>query len=435
MLVVALVAGAALFSKDRIATTMMGGSTVEVQFDRGYKLRSHLSKVKVGYVVVGKVTGVEQNDEGALVRLKVQDDVLDRLGSEPTATIRPTTLLGGGYFVDLQPGGTPGEFAARSIPASRTEVPVELDKVARALQPEARKGVQGTLKHVDEALDAEGQKALDRLLATAPAALEPAPGVLSAAQGENPERDVPGLVSGLESASRVLTERDGELASILEDLETTSAVLDRRGSEISTSVAELPGALRSTEQGLSDLSGSLTILKDVSAETRPLAGQLGKTLKTAEPLLREARPLVTDARSLLGDARPLLRQLTPTAVSAGRVLDDVEGKVLNQLNDKVAPALHAKFHGKAPYQFTESEKPLYQEVAYMAAVAARAAGMTDRNGNALTIQFGAGLESVGSFLGVPAPLSKLHQIVMEGLDPNTVGLPTLDGLLQSGGQR
>lgn len=433
MLIVALVASVALFSKDRIDSLMMSGSTVDVHFDRAYKLRDHVSQVKVAYVVVGKVTGVEETEEGAVAHLKVDDDVLENLGSDPTATIRPTTLLGGSYFVDLQPGGAPGEFEAGSIPANRTKVPVELDKVARALQPEARKGLQGTVKNLDQALDAEGRSALRRLLKAAPAALGPAPGVLSAARGERGDRDLGALVSGLESTGRVLTERDGQLSTILDDLATVSSTLERRGPELSDAVGKLPAALRSTETGLADLSGTLATLEDVAAEARPLVRQLDETLRTAKPLVREARPLVADARLLMRNARPLVRQLTPTAISAEAVLDDLEGKVLNRLNNEVAPALHRRFKGKAPYANTVSEKPLYEEVAYMAAVAARAAAMTDENGNALSIQAGAGLESLGSFAGVPISLTQLHQVIVDGADPGTAGFPFLKKLLATGG--
>jgi len=192
ILAVTLLVSVGLFNKDRISSLLMGGETIEVHFDRAYKLRADVSEVKVAFVVVGKVTGVEADGDDAVVRLKVQDDVLDSLGSEPTATIRPTTLLGGSYFVDLQPGGDPGEFTAGSIPVERTTVPVELDKVARAVQPEARKGVQGTVRRLDAALDEEGERALRDLVATAPDTLDPAADVLDAAQSPVPWCATPG---------------------------------------------------------------------------------------------------------------------------------------------------------------------------------------------------------------------------------------------------
>ena len=52
-----------------------------------------------------------------------------------SAAIRPTTLLGGNYYLELEPGGDRGPLRG-DIPLALTELPVELDKVALALQPD-----------------------------------------------------------------------------------------------------------------------------------------------------------------------------------------------------------------------------------------------------------------------------------------------------------
>ncbi|HWU22936.1 MAG TPA: MlaD family protein, partial [Nocardioides sp.] len=89
MLVVTLLVAVGLFSKDKINTLLLSGRTITVHFDQAYKLRPDVSKVKVAYVVVGKVSGVERDPAGgAAVSLKVDRTVLDRLGSQPTAAIR-----------------------------------------------------------------------------------------------------------------------------------------------------------------------------------------------------------------------------------------------------------------------------------------------------------------------------------------------------------
>lgn len=428
------IASYALFSKDRIGSLMMGGETIEVAFDEAYKLRPDVSQVKVAYVVVGKVIGLKKVGDGAVYELKIHDDVFNTLGSEPTATIRSTTILGGNYFVDLQPGGDPGAFGARSIPVERTRVPVELDKVARALQPTAREGLQGTVRSLDKALDQEGRDALSRLLETAPQALESAPGVLAAAQGENPEQDLPTLVSYLENTGRVLTARDGELAGIVEDLAATGAVLDRRSREITRAIEKLPKALRSTDQGLDDLSGTLTTLEDVSEDARPLVKQLNSTLETLQPLLREARPLIADARPLLADARPMVRDLRPTVVSGEQIVDDLEGPVLERLNDAVGPWLHKEYDGVAPYAQTKSEKVMYQELAYTLANLHRAATKMDANGHAISLHAGINAESI---VGVPISLEQLVQVLLEassaGPNLSLPALPTLQSILAGQG--
>ncbi len=410
ILAMTLLVSVGLFSKDRISSLLMGGETIEVHFDRAYKLRADVSEVKVAFVVVGKVTGVERDDDGAVVRLKVEADVLDSLGSEPTATIRPTTLLGGSYFVDLQPGGDPGEFSAGSIPVERTSVPVELDKVARAVQPEARKGVQGTVRRLDAALDEQGERALRDLVDTAPGTLDPAADVLDAAQGLHPEQDLADLTSGMESLGRVLAREDGQLDGIIADLATTTATLDRRSPEVAAAIDRMPGALAATRTGLADLDGSLSTLREVSADTRPLVRQLGTTLGVAGPVVRDARPLVADLRGLLRDARPVVDALVPTTRGADEVLTDLEGDVLTRVDDKVMPWLHRPYDGKGPYARTSSEKPTYEELAYMFATLDRASGMVDRNGHAVAFQPGIGSGSIG---GIPISVEQMFKVLTE----------------------
>ncbi|MCX6400685.1 MAG: MlaD family protein [Propionibacteriales bacterium] len=410
ILVVTLLVSVALFNKDRINSMLLGGDKVEVHFDRAYKLRAHVSQVKVAFVVVGKVVAVRSEGDDAVVELKVESDVLESLGSEPSATIRPTTLLGGSYFVDLQPGGDPGAFTAGSIPVERTAVPVELDKVARALQPNARAGLQGTVRNLDEALDEEGERALRDLVDAAPAALDPAAEVLDAAQGLHPNRDLTDLTSGMENLGRVLSRKDGQLDQILTDLQSASGVLDNRSSDVATAVDTLPDALDSTRTGLADLSGSLDTLRDVSADTRPLVRQLDKTLGVAGPVVKDARPLVADLRSLMSDARPVVNALVPTSESADAVLTDLEGKVLDRVDKDVMPWLHAKYVGKGPYQRTSGAKPTYQELAYMFATLDRASGQVDKNGHAVGFQPGIGSGSVG---GIPISLEQMFKILTE----------------------
>lgn len=407
LIVVTVLAAFALFSKDRINSMLMSGSTIQVHFDRAYKLRPDVSRVKVAYVVVGKVTAVERDGDGAVVTLKVEEDVLDSLGSEPSATIRPTTLLGGSYFVDLHPGGDPGPFEASSIPSSRTAVPVELDKVARALQPDALEGIQDATGQLENSLAGDGRRALRRLLATAPDSLGSASEVLRAAQGRRPHHDLRALVSGLENAARVLP-ADDRLDTIVADLATVSSVLGRRSPELSAAIAALPETLPATETGLRDLAGTLVTLREVSAETRPLVRQLRTTLETAQPVIRESRPLVADLRGLIQGARPLLDDLVPTTISADHVVTDIEGPVIDRVNEDVLPWLHSDYHGRGPYSMTETDKPLYKELASMFANLDRATGMVDNNGHAISFQPGVGSSSIG---GTPISIEQMFRIL------------------------
>lgn len=396
--VIVLVLFMVLFNKDRIGTYLRGGETITVHFAGDYKLREFISEVKVAFVPVGKVSGVERADDGsATVTMRVDDDAVDTLGSEPTATVRATTLLGGIYFVDLQPGGDPGRFTGEEIPQERARGPVELDQVVQALQPDALTGLRSTVGNLDGALDGDGAAALRRLTASAPAALGPAAGVLDAAQGEHPG-DLTAVVDGLEDTARVLTENDGRLTSIVNDLAATSTVLGNRGADVGTALDALPDTLVTAQAGLARLDGTLNTLRDTASDIRPVATHLDSTLDRLDPVLQKAVPFVHDTRALLGDARPLVEDLVPAAGTATDVLTDLRGPVLDRLDGPLMDWLHTPYQGTGPYDSTQSERPLYWDLVYTFVNLGRAAGYEDQNGG--TIGFQPGLGS-GSVSGLP----------------------------------
>jgi phospholipid/cholesterol/gamma-HCH transport system substrate-binding protein len=428
MLVATLAITMLLFNKDRIGATLMSGETITIQFDRAYKLRPYLSEVKVAYVPVGKVISVHRNDDGtADVEVKVESDVLERLGDEPSATIRPTTLLGGIYFVDLAPGGDPGEFTAGStIPVERTDVPVELDRVARALQPDELQGLQSSVARIDKFLDRGGSEALDELLVNAPGTLEPAAVVLDAAQGDGRADSLAQVVRGLENTSTALTRDEGRIDSIIASARQTSRTVARRSPEIADTVANLPSALRSTRVGLGALDGALAALEDVAEPARDTAQSLDRTLADIGPVLREARPVVADLRTVLADARPLVSDLVPISTGTREVLVDVRGPVLDRLSDKVVPFLSEKYDGKGPYAETSSDQPMYMEAALALANVDRATAMSDRNGNAISFHVSAGTGTIG---GIPINIEQLTRVIMgwTQLEQPIETLPPLNG--------
>ncbi|AXB46197.1 MlaD family protein [Prauserella oleivorans] len=405
-IVVALVVGVGLFNKDPILTTLKPGTTFAIHFARDYHLRPYVTEVKVAGVPVGKVTAVEPGSDGsARVEVKVDGDIPGKLRSAPSAVIRPATLLGGKYYLDLVPGGQPGDFGG-TIPVARTEVPVELDKVTRALPPDTLESATSAVDSLDRTLDERGRAALDRLLADAPGTLDPAATVLDAARGTRPATDLTHVVGGLESTARTLTEQPGQLDAIVRDLDTLGTVLGRRSADLADALATLPRTLDSTNAGLRRLDGTLIRLRDTADPARPVAAELDTALAHADPVLAKARPLVTDLKNLLVDARPVVERLVPTARDATPVLDDVRGPVLDRLNGPVKATVLSPYHGTGPYSDTGGDRPLYQELAYMFANVDRASSMTDANGASIAFHPGV---APGTLAGLPISLEQLFR--------------------------
>jgi phospholipid/cholesterol/gamma-HCH transport system substrate-binding protein len=185
-------AGYGLVHKSEILLRLHDGKLVRAEFASRYKLTDTISKVELGGVRVGTITALAPGHEGgAVVTMKLDRSVLAVLGSAPRAAIRPATLLGGpglSAAVELAPGGTPGRFDGDRIPAERTSVPVELDRVLEVLSDQARAGLSTGAKGLAATVGTDsggvnGQAQLSSLLADAPPALAPAGPVLGALNG------------------------------------------------------------------------------------------------------------------------------------------------------------------------------------------------------------------------------------------------------------
>lgn len=413
LLVVALVGGGALFQKQRITTELSRGDELRADFKRDYRLRANVTRVKIAGVPVGVVTGVEHDVDGAArVTMKLDKDHLSSLRTTPSAAIRPTTLLGGNYYVDLKPGGDPGE-PEDVIPVERTTTPVELDHVLETLNPEARTSMQRTVRRLDGTLGKAGRRELKRLLVSAPDTLGPAAEVLSGLRGTRPGTDLAVVVRDLGTTARVLTAKRGELESVLAGLTSASAVLDRQRQPLATGIRILPGTLRTARTGLAALGGTLDTLEVTARAARPVADELDGLLTELEPALAAAQPVVRDLRPALRDLRPVVRQLVPTAPIATNVLQDLDGEPLKRLNGPITDTVLSPWKGTGEYAGGGGNSvPFYIELGNMIAGANNVGRMTDRNGSTIHFQPGFG---IGSVSGTPINFERLvNRLVAPG---------------------
>jgi phospholipid/cholesterol/gamma-HCH transport system substrate-binding protein len=406
-LILVLVLGVALFQKQKLETIFSpGGEQVRAIFASDYRLRPYITKVKVAGVPVGVVTGVDQTSHGqALVTMKVDGGTRDKLGSEPSAAIRPATLLGGNYYLDLRPGGDPTPFSG-TIPVSRTTVPIELDSVLSALQPDIRTSMRGTIDKVGQTLNATTQADLRQLVAEAPTSLQEMTPVLTSLEGTQPSVDLTRLVTGLEATARGMTQTDGALKQALTGLGSLGSALGNSGPALRTAVGYLPGALETARTGLAALDHSLAEVRSVSQTSRPTVQALNAALGNLEPALAATRPLMANLVPTLQDLNPVVQDLLPTSQTAVGVLADVNGGPLQRLNGPIMHTLLAPWRGGAGtlYAGDGNSTPFYQELGYMAAGGSASATMTDRNGATLHFQPGLGF---GTISGLPISLERL----------------------------
>lgn len=417
VVVIAALVGTALFSRAQILTTLRPGDVIAVEFPEQYQLKSYLTKVKVAGVPVGTVVDVDRTGRGtALVDLKVDNGVVDRLGTTPSAAIRPTTLLGGNYYVDLKPGGTPGEPAPQptpdgdvQVPIDRATLPVELEKVAATLQPDAQAGARAATRQLDATLADGGTDALKDLVRTAPHALDPAAGVLSGLQGTRPDRDLPEAVTNLTKTASVLASDRPRLQGIVADLQTTSAVLAARSGDVSSTLDSLPETLRVADVGLDRLDGSLAKVRDTAGPARPVVRELDGVLGRVDPVLAEARPVVNDLRAALVDLRPAVEGLVPASQGLTQVSDDVRGPVLDRVNGPIMDTVRSPFHGSGIYEGNGADFPFYEALGYAAGNLANTAEYTDQNGATAAFHPGVG---PGAVSGTPLSFEQMTRTLL-----------------------
>ncbi|MCW2666472.1 MAG: mammalian cell entry protein [Frankiales bacterium] len=407
LLSVAALVGVLLFNKSALAVRLASGDTLLIEAERDYRLRDNQSRVKVAGVPVGVVTGVEKAGENALLTVKLDKGTLAKLGTSPSAAIRPTTLLGGNYYVALSPGGDPGKPVGR-VPAARTTVPVELDRVLEQIGPEQRDGLRTSITQLEGATQPRGAAAAQALVERAPDTLQPAGQVLQALRGSEPEDDLSSLVQGLEDTGRALSAEQGELDGMLRAGAGATGVLNGQREAIARTIVAAPRTLEVTRAALTRLDRTLTKVQDTAPRLQATMREGAQLLRAARPVLAEARPVVADVRLLARDLRPMLVDAVPVVRQAEQVTEDVRGPVVDRLRGPVLKAVLSPYRGKTP---------LYQELGYMFAGLAATAKMTDANGATLAFHPGPGTESVGGVPPLPVDALFADLLGLEGTTP------------------
>lgn len=398
--------------KPQLRTWLMDGDYRRIHLPADHFLLADASTVKVAGVDAGVVDEVERAGDGtAIVTVKVEDEVLDSVGTRPSAAIRPNTLLGGKYYIDIKPGGERGHWADE-IPLERTRLPVELDDVAQTLQPDALRGAAATLKQLDKTLGAGGTEAVQELLAETRDTMRPAARVLDASRGSSARTDLSHLVTGLDTTAGVLTRQEGRLAEILTDLHDTTSALAANSPALAAAIDRMPSALDSTKAAMADLRTSLAKVRETAGPARDSVVELGAFLRKADPVLARAVPVVGDLRKAMRDTRPMVDDLVPVSVRGTEVLDRVAGPVLKRVNGPIADAVLTPYQGTGPYQHTKGDQPFYRELGYMFSGLNATGAYVDKNGHAVAFQPGGGLGTV-SGIG-PLSLEDMFQHLVQG---------------------
>ena len=317
------------------AVLLRGGSdyALEATFEQAHGLVEGAEVQAAGFKV-GSVERIELGADGfPHVRMRIDDGYRVRRGGR--ANIRFFSVSGVvNRYVLLEQGSGPRLDDGATLPAGRTDQPVEIDQVLSTLDPATRADVHGLLDGLDRSTRGRGGD-IDRTLRSSARALRETATLVSEVRGDGRAlrtllHDGRRVVGALAAEPAALGSSADELAGLLN---TTAA----RQDELARGVGGLPAGLRSGRQALDRTRVAVDGLRAVVREARPgvrrlapFARDLRPTLDAAVPALAQARTLVRDAPGdldrvdvLLRTARPVLTRLNPVLRTANPMLDEV----------------------------------------------------------------------------------------------------------------
>ncbi len=205
------------------------GYRVQVPFDEATQLAQE-SDVRISGVSVGKVKGIELNDDGQAEATIELDSAYAPIPSDTQATLRQKTLLGETY-VELSPGSEEAEPLAEdgTLAAAQVAESVQIDEVFRTFDEPTREAFQAWMQTQAAALRGRGED-----LSTAIGSLEPFASQATEALRilDSDEQAVSGLISNGGEVFQALSERQGQLSGLIKASKTVFETTANRNAEL-----------------------------------------------------------------------------------------------------------------------------------------------------------------------------------------------------------
>jgi virulence factor Mce-like protein len=313
-----------------------GSFTVTADFERAPQLHKG-DQVRLQGNIKGKVTDVEPAPvpEGARVTMAVDRDA-GEVYADARARLRVKTLLGGAFYVDLEPG-TPGAgpLGHHVITLDRTSVQTEVEDITDIFRADAVTGLKTLPGELATGLSnpAPPVAAIKTLDAVAHDA---AVGV-DALRGSSPGQDLPRLVHSTANAVAALDTPTDDIRTVVAGAAATFRTTGRRSAEIRQTLHAGPGVTY-------DMAHTLVRLDSTLGIARGLIHRLDRGVPQIAPTLKALRPTLPLAADTLENAKPVLREAGDTTAALAQL-----GPQLKTLLDGVDPGLKRASKTILPY--------------------------------------------------------------------------------------
>ncbi|MEN8674049.1 MlaD family protein [Nocardioides sp.] len=323
----AALAGLGLLLVGVVGVQLMGGEddeamTLVASFDDASPLLEG-NDVRIKGVKVGTIDSIELTDDGADVVLELDRTAMP-VHSDAVVTIRPVSLLGERY-VELDQGtaAMPTLADGAVIGAESTGSSTDLDQVLNALDDPTSEALALLVAGLGEGMDGNGKNVADAIRALTPA------------------------FEDTSALSKVLSEQNGTLGSLVESMEQVSAGLATdRGVALDQLVTEAERLLGTTAANEAAFRSLLQQLPSTLRTARSTLAQLETTADQATPTLQALRPTTRDLEDISGEldrfagaADPALEALNPVLARADELLEQAKpvAELLRQQGSAMGP--------------------------------------------------------------------------------------------------
>lgn len=274
------------------------------------------SDVKIGGVPGGQLTNLQVINYKLAKATVLLNSSAAPLGQGASAAVRPVNLLGEKY-IDLNPGNLKRPLpSGSSIPASRTNSPVELDDILNILQPDVRARLGILIDEFGVAMDGRGTD-FNQLLRALPPSLDQARQLVASFAADNQQLKT--LITEGDQDLSAFNGSQSSLNSLVVSAANALSVTAAKRQQLAATIGQAPSALAQLRTTLSQLQGTASQLAPAADELRATAPSLTETLDrlpafaaAAEPTLQTARRVAPALTRLGNQGTPPLTRLTGT---------------------------------------------------------------------------------------------------------------------------
>lgn len=255
--------------------------------------------VRIAGVNVGKVKDLQTNKRNGLSIATIE--MKPEFAPVPVntrATLRQKTLLGETY-IQLTPGSSSAPAVKEGGALSRAQVSptVELDEILRTFDPKTRKALSNWIVQQAEAFDGRSRD-VSELIGNLPGFEDEVGKVLKTLNSQSAA--VKQFSGSTAEVLAALTERDGQLSSLITNSNKVFEVTGNRNTELADAIKALPTFER-------ELTATAKRLTGFAENTDPVVQELIPAAKQASPTLEAVGRSAPDLAALVKSVDPLVK--------------------------------------------------------------------------------------------------------------------------------